>query len=204
MRHVSNRYDALGVAAKAARNEAEVALDRPLQYRLEWSERLTRSAGVAVGRRDGRRAAVRLSAPIFRQAVADLGISGACDEVRTTVLHEIAHLVSEDGHGPEWRSVMWRLGANPTGSRCHTMRSGGELGSAAAQEAMVLYPVGTWVEYRARGRQFVGEVKRHNTKSLSVTVEAELLDGWWEDTTRRRWWRIPWRLVDGAVIGVVD
>lgn len=54
------------------------------------------------------------------------------ETIDTTVPHEIAHLgchqyytldngIRIDGHGPEWKSMMVRLGADP--SRCHTMEA---------------------------------------------------------------------------------
>lgn len=39
------------------------------------------------------------------------------DEVRDTILHEIAHaLTPRDGHGPKWRQMCLRIGARP--QRC--------------------------------------------------------------------------------------
>ena len=47
------------------------------------------------------------------------------DEVRDTILHEIAHaLTPGDGHGPLWKAMCVRIGANP--ARCYdaeTVRS---------------------------------------------------------------------------------
>jgi len=41
------------------------------------------------------------------------------DEVRDTVLHEIAHaLCPKDGHGPRWRATCRKIGARPV--RCYT------------------------------------------------------------------------------------
>lgn len=54
------------------------------------------------------------------------------ETINTTVPHEVAHLGiyqlywlnrkrRVDGHGPEWKSMMVRIGADP--SRCHTMKA---------------------------------------------------------------------------------
>lgn len=41
------------------------------------------------------------------------------DEVRDTILHEIAHaLTPGDGHGGKWKSACRRIGARPV--RCYT------------------------------------------------------------------------------------
>jgi predicted SprT family Zn-dependent metalloprotease len=41
------------------------------------------------------------------------------EEVRDTLLHEIAHaLTPDDGHGPRWRAMCRKLGCNP--KRCYT------------------------------------------------------------------------------------
>ena len=41
------------------------------------------------------------------------------DEVRDTILHEIAHaLTPGDGHGPRWKAMCVKIGANPR--RCYT------------------------------------------------------------------------------------
>ncbi|HEX8525001.1 MAG TPA: SprT-like domain-containing protein [Tepidisphaeraceae bacterium] len=41
------------------------------------------------------------------------------DQVRDTILHEIAHaLAPEDGHGAKWKAVCRQIGANP--KRCYS------------------------------------------------------------------------------------
>ena len=193
----------LTLAAKSARDFAEQTLGMPLQFRLEWSNRLTSSAGVAMKPAEGR-PIVRLSSPIFLKHAEEHGAAAACEEVRKTTLHEIAHVVAGDGHGPKWRSTMWALGVDPGANRYHHMACGVTLSGTVAVTTAAQYPVGTWVEFQARGRTLVGEIKRHSAKTLSITQESELIDGMWEDTTMRRWWRIPWRLVDDTIMAVVD
>lgn len=197
--------DRLGLAAKSARDHAEQVLEQPLMFRLEWSHRLTSSAGVAVVPTNGDRPKVRLSSPIFLNAIGEIGAAAACEQVRKTTLHEIAHIVAGPGarHGAKWREVMWTLGVDPGANQYHYMTCGAGL-NTVAREIVQEYPIGTWVEYQARGRQFVGEVKRHNAKTLSVTQESELVGGFWEDTGTRKWWRIPWRLVEDAIIEIVE
>jgi len=34
-------------------------------------------------------------------------------EIRDTILHEIAHALARDGHGPRWRAQCVRIGARP-------------------------------------------------------------------------------------------
>ena len=48
-----------------------------------------------------------------------LTLLNGIDEVRDTILHEIAHaLCPKDGHGPRWRATCRRIGARPV--RCYT------------------------------------------------------------------------------------
>jgi predicted SprT family Zn-dependent metalloprotease len=48
-----------------------------------------------------------------------LTLLNGIDEVRDTVLHEIAHaLCPKDGHGPRWRATCLQIGAKP--KRCYT------------------------------------------------------------------------------------
>lgn len=69
------------------------------------------------------------------------------DQVRDTVLHEIAHaLTPGDGHGARWRAACARVGARPT--RCY-----GEAEVAAPPRRPAAYrygcrPCGWWVDRR--------------------------------------------------------
>ena len=195
--------DALSAAAKSARDYAEDVLGCPLQFRLDWSNRLTKSAGVAVKPAAGR-PIVRLSSPIFVKALDEVGVVAACEQVRVTTLHEIGHIVTDVGHGGAWRRTMRLLGLDPDEVRYHDMTCGLALSGKVAREAAAEYPVGTLVEYQAKGRQFVGTVKRHSAKTLTVANEAELIGGFWEDTTKGRWWCIPWSRVGDAIVEIIE
>jgi hypothetical protein len=48
---------------------------------------------------------VQLSGPIFSDPENEYGL-------RNTVLHEIAHIISQEGHTVYWRSVFMQIGGN--------------------------------------------------------------------------------------------
>ncbi len=71
-------------------------------------------------------AASRAGACCFRNREITLSV-GYClastkDQVRDTILHEIAHVIAgpEAGHGPKWRDAAKRIGCRAT--RCHSNR----------------------------------------------------------------------------------
>ena len=74
------------------------------------------------------------------------------DEVRDTILHEIAHaLCPKDGHGPRWRATCRRIGARP--ARCYTEASVISPPRAPAPYRFGCPRCGWWVERRKRSRR---------------------------------------------------
>jgi len=93
---------------------------------LAAAERLARELmdqhGLAGWRFRFDRAARRFGSCRYRQKLitlsARLTLLNAADQVRDTVLHEIAHaLTPGDGHAASWRAVCARIGAKP--ARCY-------------------------------------------------------------------------------------
>lgn len=78
---------------------------------VEWSKRMTKTAGVAL-LEDGK---IRLSSPLFWQYP-----EGFIVEI---VPHELAHIAAfrifgDNGHGQGWRQCMQALGLDHPGARC--------------------------------------------------------------------------------------
>jgi predicted SprT family Zn-dependent metalloprotease len=89
------------------------------------------------------------------------------DNSRDTILHEIAHALTNDGHGAEWRAVCRKIGARP--SRCW-----GRYGEAAVPEKYKGTCPKGHVIYRARKTRSMGRMscgtcsRRFNPKYLFV------------------------------------
>ena len=71
------------------------------------------------------------------------------------------------------------------------------------------YPIGTFVMYEAKGTQYVGHVKRHNNKTITVGVNGVVTSDVgerveWQEKNEGRYWRIPWGMVDDAIIDTVN
>ena len=74
------------------------------------------------------------------------------DEVRDTILHEIAHaLCPKDGHGPRWRATCRRLGAKPV--RCYTDATVVSPPRAPAPYRFGCPKCDWWVDRRRRSRR---------------------------------------------------
>jgi predicted SprT family Zn-dependent metalloprotease len=108
-----------------------------LAYRLEWSRRMRTRAGVA-------------NEPDAKIALNARLLARHPDEVLPTLVHELAHLVRFDRHGPtrrphgaRWRRLMVLAGFPPTA--CHRM----DVGDLAVRRAAWLYRCATCArEYR--------------------------------------------------------
>jgi predicted SprT family Zn-dependent metalloprotease len=74
------------------------------------------------------------------------------DEVRDTILHEIAHaLCPKDGHGARWREACRRIGAKPV--RCYTDQNVVSPPRAAARYRFGCPRCNWWVDRRRRSRR---------------------------------------------------
>src|SRR3954462_9851485 len=81
-----------------------------------------------------------------------LTLLNSLDEVRDTILHEIAHaLCPKDGHGPRWRVVCRKIGARPV--RCYTDTSVVSPPRAPARYRFGCPRCNWWVERRRRSRR---------------------------------------------------
>ncbi|MGH7214324.1 MAG: SprT-like domain-containing protein [Tepidisphaeraceae bacterium] len=88
----------------------------------------------------------------------------AIDEVRDTVLHEIAHaLTPGDGHGRKWRAKCAQIGATPR--RCYKDEEIVAPPRAAAKYLLGCEACGWWVERRRRSR------RKYVCKRCSGSVE---------------------------------
>jgi predicted SprT family Zn-dependent metalloprotease len=83
-----------------------------------------------------------------------LVLLNAFDEVRDTILHEIAHaLVPGTGHGPKWRLTCVRIGARPR--RCYDDASVVSPPRRVARYEMGCTSCGWWVtRYRRTARKY--------------------------------------------------
>ena len=74
------------------------------------------------------------------------------DEIRDTVLHEIAHaLCPDDGHGPRWRAKCREIGAKP--KRCYSDETVASPPRRPAPYEWGCGACGWWVERRRRTRR---------------------------------------------------
>jgi predicted SprT family Zn-dependent metalloprotease len=81
-----------------------------------------------------------------------LTLLNSIDEVRDTILHEIAHaLCPKDGHGPRWRAICRKIGARPT--RCYTDAAVVSPPRRAAPYRFGCPSCNWWVERRRRSRR---------------------------------------------------
>src|SRR5689334_16215777 len=81
-----------------------------------------------------------------------LTLLNGLDEVRDTILHEIAHaLCPKDGHGPRWRATCRKIGARPL--RCYTDASVVSPPRRAAPYHFGCPTCNWWVERRRRSRR---------------------------------------------------
>ena len=73
-------------------------------------------------------------------------------QVRDTILHEIAHaLTPGDNHGPRWRAMCIKLGANPV--RCYREHEVISPPRPPARYKLGCAACGWWVDRRCRPRQ---------------------------------------------------
>jgi predicted SprT family Zn-dependent metalloprotease len=73
------------------------------------------------------------------------------EQVRDTILHEIAHaLTPGEGHGPRWRAKCREIGAKP--ARCYTDDSVVSPARSPAPFRFGCAACGWWVERRRRSR----------------------------------------------------
>jgi predicted SprT family Zn-dependent metalloprotease len=69
------------------------------------------------------------------------------DQVRDTILHEIAHaLTPGDGHGPQWKAKCREIGARP--QRCYTDADVSSPPRKPAPYRIGCVPCGWWVDRR--------------------------------------------------------
>jgi predicted SprT family Zn-dependent metalloprotease len=81
-----------------------------------------------------------------------LTLLNSIDEVRDTILHEIAHaLCPKDGHGAKWRAVCRRLGAKP--ARCYSDATVVSPTRSPAQYRFGCPKCNWWVQRRRRSRR---------------------------------------------------
>lgn len=124
------------------------------------------------------------------------------DWVRDYIIcHEIAHCIDDTrSYGTMHTSEYWALlrAAYPRTDeaerwlrRQDRRRPSTVLGPNA--ELKRKYPVGTYVNYAdGRGGDHVGTITRHNAKTMTISNDE---DG--------GWWRIPWSLVEMAIIDIL-
>lgn len=73
-------------------------------------------------------------------------------EVRDTILHEIAHaLAPRAGHGPKWRAICRQIGAEP--KRCYDEKAVVVPPQMPAPYRMGCLHCGWWVDRRRRTRR---------------------------------------------------
>jgi len=135
--------------------------DCPANIRVEWSNRMTTSAGLAFCSRN----LIKLSGPIFLDAVEKDGLAQACQKVWDTMLHEIAHLIARDGHGIRWVKAMIALGLDPEEHRYHNMRYGHKLNGG---DDFHKWQDVSFVDKKGQKRD--GYIRRLNAKRATVMV----------------------------------
>jgi predicted SprT family Zn-dependent metalloprotease len=91
------------------------------------------------------------------------------DEVRDTILHEIAHaLCPGDGHGPKWRATCVRIGARP--KRCFTEAQVVTPPRRPARYQMGCPKCNWWVDRRRLTRQIKRYVCKHCRGKVVMTL----------------------------------
>ena len=107
---------------------------------VEWSSRMTSTAGFAWWRKNGRRVRRLQFSAVIMPYVPE-------EEMRQMALHELAHLVSYEryaekgaGHGRNWKRTMRELGARP--ERLHTYHRYPAVIAAAGFPAVVCLDCG--------------------------------------------------------------
>ena len=123
----------------------------------EWTFRFSAARG-RLGECRERERLIRLSR---RHAV-----NGDPQEVRDTILHEIAHALAgaKAKHGPAWKAVARRLGATPK-----ARAEEGEDARAGREAAKARFRLGMKVSFQTRGgRLHAGTIVRMNPKRARV------------------------------------
>lgn len=139
-------------------------------FNVEWSWRMTTLAGKCiVGRTPP---LIRLSAPIFLQAIIDLGAERALLELWDTVAHEVAHvhtteeIIEGDDHGKCWASIAKRLGGSV--DITHNLATGADLFPLSKR-----FAVGDRVRFRTPGGMVVsGVIEKMLLRRARVRAES--------------------------------
>jgi predicted SprT family Zn-dependent metalloprotease len=107
------RLSDLYAIADLAVEATKIEKDRLANLKFVWSDRMTRTGGLAYGQKD----LIKLSRPIFEKMSEDEQIN--------TVFHEVCHIIQRKlypfskSHGWEWKSLMYRCGQKA--NRCHNI-----------------------------------------------------------------------------------
>ena len=144
---------------------------------IRWNRRLTSSAGNA----HYRTGKIKISQPIFFQAIEDIGLDKTLDELFHTVLHEISHILTGTGHDTqEFQDMMESMGADYR--PYHKLRTGTDLYDPGYVWRGA-YPVGRQAVMLLKGMPVKGRVVNHGTRLLHFL-----------DEDRKRW-KIPYTML---------
>jgi predicted SprT family Zn-dependent metalloprotease len=109
-----------------------------------------------------------------------LTILNSQDQVRDTILHEIAHAMTpDDGHGAKWREACVRVGATP--KRCYDDQTVLSPPRSAAQYRVGCKACQWWVDRRRTTRK-----RMICVKCKGPIVYQHKSSGLWFDPTRQR------------------